>query len=279
MLSHAFMRYAFLAGTGIGLASGLVGYFLVLRSQVFTVDALSHVAFTGSLAALAIGLDARVGLFAATALVAAAMGGLGRRGRADDALTGSVFAWILGLGVLFLTLYTRSHSSRQGNAGVSVLFGSILGLSRGQAVVAAGVGMAIAVAVVAIARPLLFSTIDGAVAAARGVPVRALGFAFLLLVGLAAAEASQAVGALLLLGLVAAPGATAMRLTTRPYLAIALSGALAVGSVWVGLALSYEIAALPPSFAILAVATSAYGVAALSDWRRARSAEAAGADA
>src|SRR5205823_11714212 len=91
MLSHTFMRNAFVAGTAIAAASGLAGYFLVLRSQVFTADALSHVTFTGAVAALAIGLDVRVGLFASVVLVSLLLGALGRRGRADDVVIGSVF--------------------------------------------------------------------------------------------------------------------------------------------------------------------------------------------
>src|SRR5262249_16475937 len=114
ILAHPFMQHAFLAGTLIAAACGVVGYFLVLRAQGFTGDALSHVAFTGALAALVAGLDLRLGLFAATIGVAAGIGLLSRRGRADDVVIGNVFAWILGLGVFFLTLFTTARSSSNG---------------------------------------------------------------------------------------------------------------------------------------------------------------------
>ena len=127
------MRNAFLAGTLIALACGLIGYFLVLRAQVFTSDALGHVAFTAALGALAFGLDPRLGLFAGTILVGLAMAGLGRRARADDVVIGSTFAWVLGLGVLFLTLYTSERSAANGVASITYLFGSIFGLSGAQA--------------------------------------------------------------------------------------------------------------------------------------------------
>ncbi|MDQ3761272.1 MAG: metal ABC transporter permease [Actinomycetota bacterium] len=263
-----FLLHALLAGTVIAAAVGLVGYFVVLRAQVFTGDALSHVAFTGALAALALGIDERFGLFVATIGVGVALGALGGRGRADDVVIGSVFAWILGLGVYFLTLFSTTRSASNSSAGVEVLFGSIFGLNLSQAVTAAIVAVAIAAAMVAIARPLLFASIDGAVAAARGIPVRVLSYGFLALVGAAAAEATQAVGALLLLGLLAAPAGTAQRLTTRPYLALLLSAGLAVAAMWVGLALSYTLPALPPSFAILAVAAGGYALALFSTRRR-----------
>ncbi len=258
LLGQSFLRNAFLAGTAIAAACGLVGYFLVLRAQVFTGDALSHVAFTGALAALSFGVDPRLGLFVATIAVGILMGTLGPRGQADDVVVGSVFAWILGLGVLSLTIYTTSKSTADSTAGVSVLFGSIFGLSHARALVATAVALGIALVVVLVARPLLFASLDPAVASARRVPVVALGLGFLALVGACAAEATQAVGALLLLGLLAAPAGTAHQLTARPYRALALSCAVAVGDMWVGLVLSYAFPHLPPSFCVIAVAAGAY---------------------
>ncbi|MFJ3205568.1 metal ABC transporter permease [Streptomyces sp. NPDC086989] len=183
----------------------MVGCFLVLPAQVFTGDALSHVAFTGAMAALAFGYDLRLGLFAATIAMALLFGALGRRARPDDVVIGSVFSWILGMGAFFITLYTTSRSATNGTVGISVLFGSIFGISAGSAVVAAAVAAGVGLLVVLIARPLLFATLDEAVAAARGIPVRLLSYGFLALAGICAVEATQAVGCLLLLGLLAAP--------------------------------------------------------------------------
>ncbi|MEU8974797.1 metal ABC transporter permease [Streptomyces monashensis] len=115
-LSQPLFQHAFLAGTAIAAACGLVGYFLVLRAQVFTGDALSHVAFTGVMAALAFGVDLRLGLFAATIGMALLFGTLGRRARPDDGVIGNVFSWILGLGAFFITLYTTSRSTTNGRA-------------------------------------------------------------------------------------------------------------------------------------------------------------------
>ena len=98
MLDHPFLRSAFVAGTCIALAAGLVGYVVVLRGQVFSGDALSHVAFTGALAALAFGIDLRAGLYGACVVFAVLLAALGRRASADDTVIGSVFAWVLGPG-------------------------------------------------------------------------------------------------------------------------------------------------------------------------------------
>jgi zinc/manganese transport system permease protein len=261
IIGQPFLRYAFLAGAAIAAASGLTGYFVVLRSQVFTGDALSHVAFTGALAALAAGADLLIGLYGACVIVALAMAFLGRRGVADDAVIGSVFAWILGLGALFLSIYTTSPTGANGTSGVNVLFGTIFGLSATQAVIDSAVAAGVSVVMVVIARPLLFASIDEAVASARRVPVRVLGAVFLGLVGVTAAAATQAVGALLLLGLLAAPAGAAQRLTARPFRGLWLSAGIAIGSVWAGLLIAYAAPRIPPSFGILAVATSTYLIA------------------
>src|SRR5207248_4077838 len=151
----------------------------VLRGQVFAGDALSHVAYAGALAALAAGVDLRFGLFAATVAVGLALGVLGGRRSADDVVIGTTFAWVLGLGVLFLAIYTRHAATDNGTANVNVLFGSILGISASDAATAAWLAVGLIMLLLVLARPLLFASIDPDVAAARGVPVGLLGPVFL----------------------------------------------------------------------------------------------------
>ena len=261
MFAHEFMRNALIAGTFVGLACGLVGYFVVLRAQVFAGDALSHVAFTGALAAAVIGTEIRVGLYASTILGGIVLGLLGERARADDVTIGSFFAWTLGLGVLFLSIFTTKSSAGNGTGGVRILFGSILGLSTTDVRVSVVLASVASILLIAVARPLLFASLDSAVAAARGVPIGGLGLGFLALVGLVAAQATQAVGALLLLGLLAAPAGAAHRLTTNPFRGLLLSAALAVAAVWFGLTLSYTFPTLPPSSMIVASAVGLYVLA------------------
>jgi zinc/manganese transport system permease protein len=271
MFAHDFVRNAFLAGTFIALACGSVGWLVVLRAQVFAGDALSHVAFVGAIAAAAIGIDERVGLLAATIAVAVGIGALGRRGRADDVEIGIVFAWVLGIGALLLMVLSTSSAGGNGVAGVNTLFGSIYSLSASASRIAAAAGIAVAATVLFAFRPLLLATLDGELAALRGVPVRLLGIAFLVLVAIVTAESTPAIGALLLLGLISAPAGAAHRLTARPYQGLALSAVLAVLCTWAGLTLSYAVPALPPSTAIIGFAGAAYALAsARSGWRAGR---------
>jgi zinc/manganese transport system permease protein len=265
MLSQEFMRNALLAGTFVALACGVTGSFVVLRGQVFAGDALSHVAFPGALAAAAAGLNERIGLFAATVTVGAGIGALARAGArrsgvlpADDAAIGTVFTAILGLGVFFLTLLSTSSAGGAGIQAAHTLFGSIFGLGAGEARLAAVVALACVMLTLAIARPLLFASVAPEVAGARGVPTRLLGVGFVALLGVVAAEATQAVGALLLLGLLAAPAAAAHRISKSPSAGIALAGLLAVASMWGGLVLAYAVPWLPPSTAIVVLAVGVY---------------------
>lgn len=255
-----FMRHAYLAVTGVAAASGVIGYFLVLRNQVFTGDALSHVAFAGALAAAVLGADPLIGVFASTVLVALGMGALGGRARARDVVIGTVFAWVLGLGALLLSLYTSERSAGNGVIGVRTLFGSILGIDLHVALVVAAVGAAVILALAVIARPLLFASVDYEAAAARGVPVRALSLGFIALVAVTVAESVQAVGALLVFGLLITPAVTAQLITARPFRAMLLSSGLALLAAWAGLFAAFYTS-LPASFLIVAITTGIYASA------------------
>jgi zinc/manganese transport system permease protein len=270
MFAHDFVRNAYIAGTFIALACGITGWFVVLRGQLFAGDALTHVAFVGAIAAAVLGFDERVGLFALTVLVAGGMAALGRRGQADDAVIGTVFAWILGIGVFLLAVLATSSSGGTGVSAANTLFGSIYSLTPAGSRLAAAIGLVVALAVLLAVRPLLLATLDAELASLRGIPARALALAFLVTLALVTAESTQAIGALLLLGLLAAPAGAAHRLTARPYRGLALSALIAVLAMWIGLALSYQIASLPPSSAIIGVAGAGYAAATVLGRLRSR---------
>ncbi|MDF5713226.1 MAG: metal ABC transporter permease [Rhizonema sp. NSF051] len=267
MLSLDFMRYAFFAGTMVSIVAGLVGYFIILRNLVFATEALGHVTFTGALAAAVIGLDPLIGLFGATTLVALLLGVLGTRVRENDVVVGTVLAWVLGLGALFLSIYTTQSSGANGTFGVKYLFGSLFGLQAQQAQQVGIIGLGIIVALLIIARPLLFASLDPDVALARGVPVRILSLIFLVLVALSLAEAVPAVGSLLNSALLITPAAIAQRLVTRPMVALVLSAVLALTFTWLGLTVGFY-ASYPVSFVISTLAFVTY--VSVVTWQRLR---------
>lgn len=271
MLRYDFMRHGFAAGTVVAVMAGVVGYFVVLRQQAFASESLGHVAFAGVLGAALLGLNPLVGLFGGTVAVALGIGALGERVRPRDSEIGTVMAWVLGLGVLFLSLYTAGRAGTPNSTtGLNVLFGSLQDLSAAATQVSVVVGLGVLAAVLVVGRPLLFASLDPDVASARGVPVRALSLIFLVLVGVSVGEATQAVGALLIIALLVTPAATAQRLSLRPVAAMLLAAAVALLDVWLGLTLSF-FTALPISFVVTSLAFAGFVLASAWSWWRRRS--------
>jgi zinc/manganese transport system permease protein len=237
LLSYPFMVNALEAGTIVAVMAGITGWFMVLRQQTFAGHTLSVIAFPGAAAASLAGLPLAVGYFGFCGLGALTLAGIAgsrKSHSAESAAIGSLQALALALGFLFISLY---HGVLNGLD--ALLFGTFLGITSQQVTVLLAVAAA-AVSLVAIAaRPLFFASVDADVARASGVPVRLLGFGFLLVLGLSVAETSQITGALLVFALLVTPAATAHQLTPRPALGIALSVALALAVTWLGLALAY----------------------------------------
>ena len=233
-----FMVNAFRAGTIVAVTAGVMGWFMVLRRQSFAGHTLAVVGFPGASGAVLVGVSATYGYFAfcvAAALVIAAIPRAGRDGGVQEsALTGTVQAFLLACGFLFTALYKGLLGGT-----TSLLFGSFLGITTAQVWVLLVVAVVVLGALAAIGRPLLFASVDPDVAAARGVPVRLLSTAFLVLLGAAAAGTSQITGTLLVFALLVMPAATAQSLTARPGLSLLLSVAVAVAVTWLGLTVAY----------------------------------------
>ena len=260
-----FMVNALAAGTAVAVMAGAVGWFMVLRRQTFAGHTLAVTAFPGAAAASLAGAPVAVGYFGACALVALVLGAVSadRTGSisAESAATGSVQALALALGFLFVQLY---HGLLNGVG--ALLFGTFLGIGDGEVRTLAAVAAATLVLLALAARPLLFASVDAEVAQAAGVPVRALSFGFLLLLGLSVAATSQITGALLVFALLVAPAATAQLLTGRPLAGLLLSIAIGLVVTWLGLALAY-FSIYPVGFYVTSLAFAVYVAARI--WRAA----------
>jgi zinc/manganese transport system permease protein len=239
LLQYPFMVNALQAGTIVAVIAALVGWFVVLRRESFVCHTLSVMSFPGASGAALAGLPLASGyfVFAVGGALAIAFGSRvsGRRSATQEsAVVGTVGAVALGLGFLFLSLYGGILESVE-----TLLFGSFVGISRGQVETLLVVALLAAAVLAAVGRPLFYASVDEQAATADGVPVRALSIVFLVLLGLAVAAIAQIVGVLLTFALLVAPAATAQLLTTRLRCSLALSVALAVLETWVALTLSY----------------------------------------
>jgi zinc/manganese transport system permease protein len=252
LFRYTFMQHAYEAGTIVAIAAGVIGYFVVLRGLSFAAHALSHIGFAGATGAVLLGLDALVGLLVFTMSAGAVMGALGQRLRGRDVTIGLVVAWSLGLGLVFTALY-------QGSAqlAIGILFGQIFGITSQNVAVTLLAGIATVLLVIIVYRPLLFATLDEEVAEAKGVPVRGLSIAFMVILAVAVSMAVQVVGVLLIFALIVAPAAIAERFTTRPSRGVLLSAALAVLFTWAGLTVAYYVP-YPVGFFITTIAFWSY---------------------
>lgn len=260
MWSLPFMVNAFRAGTIVAVLAAIIGWFMVLRRQSFAGHTLALVGFPGAAAAVWLGLGAATGYFAfcaAAALAIAALPGSGRRGFSEEsAIVGTVQSYALASGLLFIALYRGFL-----NGTNALLFGTFLAITAAQVAVLAIAAVVVLAVLALIGRPLLFASVDTDVAAAHGVPTRALDVAFLLVLGTAAAEVSQITGALLVFALLVLPPATAQLITARPAGSMLLSIVLALATVWTALFVAFY-SPYPIGFWLTSIAFAGYVVTA-----------------
>ncbi|QDY90680.1 metal ABC transporter permease [Arthrobacter sp. UKPF54-2] len=221
------------AGAVLGLLGGLVGTFVMKRDLAFAVHGISELSFAGAAFALLVGADVVLGSLAGSVVAALLLGLMGVRARDKNSTIGVLMPFGLGLGILFLSLYEGRAANKFG-----LLTGQIVSVGTVQLQVLAGAAVVVMLALVAIWRPLTFASVDPAVAAARGVPVRALALGFMLLLGVSVALSIQIVGALLVLALLITPAAAALRVTSSPRLVVLLSIVFAVTATVGGILLA-----------------------------------------
>ena len=252
MFEYDFMRTAFTASGIVALVAGPVGYFLVLRRQAFAGHALSHVGFAGATGAAMLGFSPMLGLVLVTLLASTWMGLLAEKLEGADVATAAVLSLALGLGMLFLHFFTTYAGEV-----TALLFGNVLGVDG------AAVGWLLMIAIVclgvlaAIARPLLFMTLQPEVAQARGVNARLVSVLYLGVVALCTAQCIQIVGVLLVFTLMVGPAATIQQFTLSLRKGVILAALLAIAQAWVGLTLAFYTD-WPTSFWITVLSSCAY---------------------
>lgn len=234
IFQYQFMQHAFEAGTVVAIIAGIVGYFVVLRRSSFAAHALSHIGFAGAAGAVLFGVNPVFGLLLFTSAGGTGIAILGPKASDRDVQIGTVLAFMLGLGVLFISLYTGYATE-----AYSILFGEILGISASDVIITLVVSVAIIVALLFVYRPLLFASLDEDVAEAKGMSMLSIGIIFMLLVAVATSIAVQVVGVLLIFSLMVTPAAIAQRLTKKPVRAVIVSVVVALVATWLGLLIAF----------------------------------------
>lgn len=269
LLSYPFMQNALIAGSIVAIVAAVTGYFVIVRGLTFAGHALAQIGFAGAAGAILLGINPVFGLLIFTIGSGISIGVLGKEIRERDTAIGIVMMLGLGFGILFLALY-------QGYAeqAYSILFGTILGISRTDVVVTILSGALTLAALIAIFRPLLFSSYDPELAQARGVPIRALSIVFLLVLAIVVSISVQIIGILLIFTLLIGPAATARRLTHSPYAIIGLAMLLGLLYTWIGIFWA-ALSNWPISFCIATISFAIYLPVRLfsGSWQRRRPAK------
>lgn len=253
LLRYAFIQNAFVSGALIAAVGAMTGYFLLARGLTFAGHALPNVGFAGAAGAVLVGVRPVYGMFVFTILAGLGIGALGRNSSSRDTSIGVLMTFALGMGLLFLDLYS-GYAQRV----YSILFGTILGISRADVEVTAITAAIALLFVLAAFRPLVFSTFDPAAAEARGVPTRLIANVLLVMTAVTVSISIQVMGAILVFTLIVGPAATAMRLFHKPLTTMLLAALLGVLYVWGGILLAAASGDLPVSFFVSAFALLGY---------------------
>ena len=234
------VKNSIFAGAVLGIIGGLIGVFVMQRDMAFAVHGISELSFAGASFALLVGFNVVIGSILGSLIAALVIGVLGVRARERSSIIGVLMPFGLGLGVLFLALYPGRSANKFG-----LLTGQIVAVDDPQLLWMLGVSVVVLAALAIMWRPLMFATVDPDIAAARGVPVRALSPIFMIVLGLTVAMAVQVVGALLVLALLVTPAAAAMRVTASaiwvPVLSVVFGTVSVVGGILIALGGSLPI--------------------------------------
>ena len=222
-----------IASALLGIMGGLIGVFVMNRDSSFAVHGISELSFAGASIALLIGIDVVLGSIAGSLGAAILIAILGTRAKDRNSIIAVLMPFGLGVGILALSLYEGRASNKFG-----LLTGQIIAVDQPSLIWLSAISLFVIAVLVVIWRPLQFASLDPEVARARGVATGKLGFAFLILLGLAVAASVQVVGALLVLSLLVTPAAAALRVTSSPKLVPVLSVVFALTSALGGIVLA-----------------------------------------
>jgi zinc/manganese transport system permease protein len=227
------VQNSLIAGLLLGIMGGLIGVFVMTRDMSFAVHGISELSFAGAAIALLVGLNVALGATFGSIVAAIIIAIMGTRAKDRNSIIAVLMPFGLGIGILALALYEGRAANKFG-----LLTGQIIAVDDPQVFWLIATATVVVIALLVIWRPLSFASLDPEVAEARGVPTKALGIVFMLLLALAVAASVQIVGALLVMTLLVTPAAAALRLTSSPLLVPLLSMVFAVVAVVGGILLA-----------------------------------------
>jgi len=235
-MGYAFMQRALIAAVLIGAVCAVLSCYLVLKGWSLMGDAISHAVLPGVVLSFVMGLPLAIGAFAAGLTCALLTGYLKENSRVkEDTVMGIVFSGMFGLGlVLFTKVETEQHLSH-------ILFGDMLGITRQDLIEVAIIAGVTLLIIIAKWRDLLLYCFDPQHARAIGLPLGVIHYGLLVLLALTIIASLKAVGIILVVAMLVAPGAIAYLLTDRFSRMLIIAAAVAIGSSVLGTLVSFHV--------------------------------------
>lgn len=258
-ITYSFMQRAMFAAALVGVISGVIGSFVVVRGMSFFGDALAHAVLPGVAAAFIFTGSAASGTLFLGGLAAGVGSALGigwltRDSRLkEDTAIGIIFAAMFALGIAIISTDARAY----GRDLVHILFGNILGIDSIDLYIMLGCGIVVIGMIVLLYKELLTVSFDPALARALKLPTEALRLLLLVLIAVTIVASLQIVGITLMLAMLITPAATAQLLTKRLHHMMVVAAILGVISGIVGVYLSYHLR-LPTGPAIVLTTTALF---------------------
>lgn len=254
-LSSNFMRTGLAAALLVGITCAILGVYVVLRRMAFIGDALSHTVLPGVVISYLNGWNLFVGAIITGLITALGIGWMSRRQAVrEDTAIGVLFTGMFALGILLIS------SVRSFRDFTHILFGSILGVTNEDLLLIAGLAVAILLALLLLHKELELTSFDPTYAEVIGVRADRMRTTLLVLLALTVVTSIQVVGVVLTSAMLVTPAAAASLLTKRLVRMMALSAAIAIGSVFVGIYISYY-ARVSVGAAIVLCCTLCFGIA------------------
>lgn len=255
LMQYGFLQKALFTSIMVGVISGVIGSFIILRGMALMGDAISHAVLPGVAISFMLGINYFYGAVLIGVLAALMIGGVTQNSRIkNDSSIGIIFTAFFALGIILITKAQTATDLTQ------ILFGNVLSVRSSDMWMTLIIGAVVLVVVVMFYKELLVSSFDETMAKAYGLPTRAIHYLIMVLLTLVTVASLQTVGVVLVVAMLITPASTAYLLTNKLWIMIVLAAAIGAFSSVAGLYFSF-IYNLSSGSVIVLVATFIFGLA------------------
>ncbi len=257
LMTYGFLQKALITSVIVGIISGVIGSYIILRGMALMGDAISHAVLPGVAISYLLGINYFYGAVVVGVLSALGIGAISQNSRIkNDASIGIVFSAAFALGIILITMAQSSTDLTQ------ILFGNVLHVRSSDMWLTIGIGVIVLLTVVLFFKELLVSSFDETMAEVYGLKTRLIHYLIMVLLTLVTVASLQTVGVILVVSMLVTPASTAYLLTNRLSTMIILASSFGALSAIIGMYFSY-VYNLPSGPVIALAATGLFVIVLL----------------